>query len=123
MKGTEESKIARLEGTIRRRDKLIEKLQKELEAKEKHLSRVKNDLLPPVYKEIRNVTAQRDSAKADVSVIQAWICAIMQTDGVAQVQLPDELISEMLKGFRLRAEKLPGFVALEVEKIPEEELQ
>jgi uncharacterized coiled-coil protein SlyX len=132
MKGTEESKIKRLEGTIRRRDKLIEKLhrqieklQKELEAKQKHLDRIKNDLLPPIYKEIKIAEGQLDVAKADVAVIQAWICAIimrhLDADGV---EISDEAVSAMLQEYRLKAEKTDiGTVVLMVEKRPEEEAQ
>lgn len=124
MRGTEESKIKRLEGTIRRRDKLIEKLQKELEAKQKHLDRIKNDLLPPVYREIKNVTGQRDAAKADVAVIQAWICAIiLKYLGAEGVEITSAAVTEMIQGFRLKAEMTDtGTVVLKVEERPEEEV-
>jgi len=124
MRGTEESKIKKLEGTIRRRDKLIEKLRKELEAKQKHLDRIKNDLLPPVYKEIKSITGQRDAAKADVAVIQAWICAIIQKYlGAEGVEITSAAVTEMIQGFRLKAEMTDiGTVVLKVEKRPGEEV-
>lgn len=122
MKGTEQTKIKRLEGTIRRRDRQIEKLKKELEAKQKHLDRVKNDLLPPIYREIQNVTGQRDAAKADVLVIQAWICAIiLRYIGSSGVEITDEAVSEMIKSYHLSAEKTDvGTVMLQVVKRPVE---
>ena len=121
---TEQAKIKKLESTIRRRDRQIEKLQKEVEAKQKHLDRVKNDLLPPVYREIKKVTDQRDAAKTDVAVIQAWICTIIQKYlGAEGVELSDEIVSEMIQGFRLKAEMTDiGTVVLKVEKRPGEEV-
>jgi|GEM_PF-5229927 len=120
MRGTEESKIKRLEGTIRRRDRQIEKLQKELEAKQKHLDRVKNDLLPPVYQEIKNVIGQRDEAKASVAIIQAWICAILVQEDLAEVRLPNDLVSTALEKFKLKAEKDDDGVILWVETVEEQ---
>jgi uncharacterized coiled-coil protein SlyX len=117
-----EARIKKLEGTIRRRDKQIEKLQKEVEAKQKHLDRVKNDLLPPVYREIKKVTDQRDAAKADVSVIQAWICAIMLHKDITEISISDALVSGVLQEFKLKAEKSESQVTLRPVKV-EAELQ
>lgn len=120
----EQAKIKKLESTIRRRDRQIEKLQKEVEAKQKHLDKIKNDLLPPVYREIRKVTGQRDAAKADVAVIQAWICAIiLKYLGAGGVEITSAAVTEMIKSYHLSAEKSDiGTVVLKVEKRPGEEV-
>lgn len=111
----EQAKIKSLEGTIRRRDRMIVNLQNELDKKQRHLDRIKNDLLPPIYREIQIVAGQRDVAKADVSVIQAWICALMQQEELTRVNLANDVVSAALEKFRLKAEKNERGVTLCVE--------
>lgn len=100
-----QSKIKKLESTIRSRDRQIEKLQKELELAQKHLDRVKNDLLPPIYREIKNVGEQRDVARAEVTIIQAWVRAVLLCVGLEKIHIPDDTMNSAIHSFKLRAEK------------------
>ena len=107
-----QSKIKKLEGTIRRRDRQIEKLQKELESAQKHLDRIKNDLLPPVYREIQKVGEQRDVARAEVAIIQAWVRAVLLCVGLEKIHIPDDTMNSAIHSFKLLAEKTQGGIDL-----------